>query len=251
MKSFLSRLNPFGPLQDEKIQTPWGSLEPSVDIFPLTYLAIMYGVVYFLPLGVFKWLGYEDGPLEWLQFAAYLGAFLCACVVLWRRRNAGLTKTWFIWLGLALICFFVAGEEISWGERVFGIGADSLRHINAQGESNLHNSQFIQDHLLHSSFILIGLFFGWVGWRVWPQIDAFPAKRFSLFFLTVALYYAYHAISEVDTSSFFIIRMVRDYFDIASGQGRLPLRNEEVFESLMAFGLLAHCWHNAFPRKPV
>ena len=63
MKSFLSRLNPFGPLQDEKIQTPWGSLEPSVDIFPLAYLAIMYGVIYFLPLGVFKWLGYEDGPL--------------------------------------------------------------------------------------------------------------------------------------------------------------------------------------------
>lgn len=66
--------------------------------------------------------------------------------------------------GTGINLFFVAGEEISWGERVFGIGADSLRHINAQGESNLHNSQFIQDHLLHSSFILLGLFsVGWVG----------------------------------------------------------------------------------------
>ena len=34
------------------IKTPWGDLVPSVDLFPLAYLIVLYGMVYFLPFGI-------------------------------------------------------------------------------------------------------------------------------------------------------------------------------------------------------
>jgi hypothetical protein len=44
------------------------------------------------------------------------------------------------WAGLTLLCLFCAGEEISWGQRIFGWSSPGffLQH-NAQHETNLHN----------------------------------------------------------------------------------------------------------------
>jgi hypothetical protein len=43
-------------------------------------------------------------------------------------------------LGLSFVFFFGAGEEISWGQRIFNVESSAyfLEH-NAQGETNLHN----------------------------------------------------------------------------------------------------------------
>lgn len=43
-------------------------------------------------------------------------------------------------LGMALVFFFGAGEEISWGQRIFNVQSSEyfIEH-NAQGETNLHN----------------------------------------------------------------------------------------------------------------
>jgi hypothetical protein len=41
---------------------------------------------------------------------------------------------------LALLFFFGAGEEISWGQRIFGVqSSEFFTQNNAQGETNLHN----------------------------------------------------------------------------------------------------------------
>jgi len=43
-------------------------------------------------------------------------------------------------LGLAIIFFFGAGEEISWGQRIFNVESSQFfLENNAQGETNLHN----------------------------------------------------------------------------------------------------------------
>lgn len=45
-----------------------------------------------------------------------------------------------ILLGCALIAFFGAGEEISWGQRIFNWQTPvALNQINDQGETNIHN----------------------------------------------------------------------------------------------------------------
>jgi len=39
--------------QPRTIHTPWGSLTPAVHLAPLIYVLVLYGLVYFLPFGVF------------------------------------------------------------------------------------------------------------------------------------------------------------------------------------------------------
>lgn len=48
---------------------------------------------------------------------------------------------------LAVFFFFCFGEEISWGQRIFGIETPlSLQYINAQDETNIHNLWIFQGY---------------------------------------------------------------------------------------------------------
>lgn len=82
----------------------------------------------------------EDGPIEWATVAALLA---CAAVSTWTALRpspvrGGLHMV--TWAGLTTLCLFCAGEEVSWGQRMFGWTSSTffLQH-NAQGETNLHN----------------------------------------------------------------------------------------------------------------
>lgn len=82
----------------------------------------------------------EDALVEYLGFAGLIavGIVLARTARLERARGrAGRA----ILLALAAALFvWAAGEEISWGQRLFGIETPpSLLEINAQGELNLHN----------------------------------------------------------------------------------------------------------------
>lgn len=195
MASFAANFNPFAPLKKKKIRTPWGNLTPKVDLFPILYLIIIYGLVYILPYGRyivgmswFDWFRKEDGPLEYAQFLFYLFGSICALIAFFKKRKKSTTLNLTLWILIAILCFFVAGEEISWGERITGIGSQALRDINSQGESNIHNMEFFHHILLDPSFEISCVLFGWLGWKLWPKLDSLPAKRFSLYFLSVALF---------------------------------------------------------------
>lgn len=80
----------------------------------------------------------EDGPVEWATFFSFVLA--CALGVRTLASTRGRTLERLALLGLALFCLFVAGEEISWGQRVFGFKPPSLfLEHNYQQETNLHN----------------------------------------------------------------------------------------------------------------
>ena len=81
----------------------------------------------------------EDEYVEWASFWAFLaasGLFLRSAV---RQRRLRHNLPWFL-TGLALFCFVVAMEEISWGQRIIGYRPPVyfLEH-NFQQELNLHN----------------------------------------------------------------------------------------------------------------
>ncbi len=88
---------------------------------------------------LFYGLVQEDGALEWGTFWAFLLAAGVAGVgaVRQRRHTGGLP---WCFAGLALFCFGVALEEISWGQRFLGYRPHPyfLEH-NFQQEFNLHN----------------------------------------------------------------------------------------------------------------
>ena len=131
------------------IKTPWGSFSPEVNLFPIYYILFIYGFVYILPFGKniigltwFDLLKLEDGPLEWLQFFEYFFSSILGILIFWKSKNKNSLNS-LIWLFLSAFCFFVAAEEISWGERNTGFSLDSLTEISIQGETNLHNLPFL------------------------------------------------------------------------------------------------------------
>ena len=195
------------------------------------YLFFIYGLVYILPYGRdiigmswFDWLRAEDGPLEWIQFIEYAISSLLALLIYIRTKRKKDINT-VIWLIIAFVSFIIAGEEISWGERITGIGINSISNINVQGETNFHNLPLFHNYLLDPIFELSCIFLGWIGWRRFNKIKAFPSKDLSLYFLFVALFYF--------------------YFDISWASTTQQIRNDqEIFEFLLSTGIFLHCFRN-------
>lgn len=75
----------------------------------------------------------EDGPVEWLTVGLFGAAAVSRLGAAWRSRR--------VFDGLVgLFCLFVAGEEISWGQRLLGFTPpDWFLESNFQQEANLHN----------------------------------------------------------------------------------------------------------------
>jgi hypothetical protein len=81
----------------------------------------------------YRGLVQEDGLVEWSTFGLFLVAGLVRLPVAVRERRP-------FDLLVALFCLFVAGEEISWGQRVLGFTPpDYFLERNHQQEANLHN----------------------------------------------------------------------------------------------------------------
>ena len=215
----------------KEIKTPWGKIIPEVSLFPIYYLLFIYCFIYILPYGKiivgvswFDWLRSEDGPLEWLQFIEYgASSFFALLIFLMQKKKKEINSI--IWLLLAFLTFLIAGEEISWGERITGIGIDAISNLNVQGETNFHNLPFFHNYLLDPVFEISCIFLGWFGWRKFKKISAFPSKELSLYFLFVALFYF--------------------YFDISWASTTQQIRNDqEIFEFLLSTGLFLHCFKN-------
>lgn len=88
----------------------------------------------------YKWFTAEDGFAESLQVIFYFLSFAMALFITWRHHRAGERLLALLYLGLTLAFVFMIGEEISWGQRIFGWGTpDPLVEINKQDETNFHN----------------------------------------------------------------------------------------------------------------
>jgi hypothetical protein len=83
----------------------------------------------------------EDGLVEWLTFVELLimSAYSFIVARAFSRSEPG-SPAKRVWLFLGFLVLFGAMEEISWGQRVFGIESPAwfLKH-NKQGEINVHN----------------------------------------------------------------------------------------------------------------
>ena len=129
------------------------------------------------------------------------------------------------WLLIAIFCFLIAGEEISWGERLTGVGINAISNLNVQGETNFHNLPFFHNYLLDPAFEISCIFLGWIGWRRFKKLEALPSKDLSLYFLSVALFYF--------------------YFDVSWASTTQQIRNDqEIFEFLLSTGIFLHCFRN-------
>jgi hypothetical protein len=121
----------------------------------------------------------EDGVIEWATFVAFvMAAGWLAAVV---RK---ISPSWWYQgatLLLALFCLVVAGEEISWGQRVLGFKPpDVFLERNFQQEMNLHNVLMHERGLgfaLESKHLVMAIVLGFC--IAWPMLVR--TKRFAVF----------------------------------------------------------------------
>lgn len=108
---------------------------------PLLLMALQISIRLFLPEQIRVNIDSEAGPQETLQFLVLIAGFLIALAAL-ARIDWKTQKYLGLWLALsALCCFYVAGEEISWGQWLFHwTTPEYWTQVNDQNETNLHNT---------------------------------------------------------------------------------------------------------------
>ena len=129
------------------------------NLYPVTLNALICGV---LSLGIYLFQFYfpvaynyfvsEDSWVEYGTFVCYMMAVLLILGAMIRDRS--MRRPGYILLCLGL--FFVAMEEISWGQRLLGIRTPQMiAQYNAQSELSLHNASFFPaEHLLFYAILI-------------------------------------------------------------------------------------------------
>ncbi|MCZ6820481.1 MAG: tetratricopeptide repeat protein [Calditrichaeota bacterium] len=121
-------------------------------ILSASLLGLTLYLYYFFPVG-YVYLVTEDFWAEFGTFVSFIIAFCAFTSVLIAHKDARK-------LGLILIAlgaFFVAMEEISWGQRLLGFSTpEYLLEGNVQGEANLHNIGSL--HSYSNMIIAVALF---------------------------------------------------------------------------------------------
>lgn len=144
----------------------------------------------------------EDGWAEWATFLVFA---LAAGLGVARARSPALAKLErVVLLGLALFAAFVAGEEISWGQRLLGYQPPRLfLEYNFQQEANLHN--LLKD-VLDTRFVVAaiaigyGLLLPFLNFLALVPRALAPALSLAPYFAAVAfleLSYAYELVGEL------------------------------------------------------
>jgi hypothetical protein len=114
----------------------------------LAYIIVVYAIIFFLEPQLTAAITAEDSVIEYITS---IGFFITSgiFVLLYLRVRSFSEYTWirkFSYIGLALLFFFGAGEEISWGQRIFNIATpEAIAEINYQQELTVHNLDFFKE----------------------------------------------------------------------------------------------------------
>jgi len=105
---------------------------------PVVLILIQLAIEVFASDATKKFLLEEGGPHETMQAVTMFIAFIMATYLAIRIKGKWLK----LWFGIAaLASFYVAGEEVSWGQWIFYWDTpEGWAQINDQQETNLHNT---------------------------------------------------------------------------------------------------------------
>ena len=156
---------------------------------PLAVFVLLHALPVIAPGLYADWVIPEDGLVEWMT---PLMLVMAAGFALSGARHA--PRLWLVLFVLG--CVYFAGEEVSWGQRVFGwTTPDSWETLNKQGETNIHNVSAVFDskpRLLFSLAVLAGgvvyplsrksrgVFHRLLPPVLWPTIVCVPAAVLAL-----------------------------------------------------------------------
>ena len=184
---------------------------------------------------LYRFVTMEDGPVEWGQFFFYAGACILSVSIALKRLKAGHPWQALMFAGFAFANFFIAGEEIAWGQRIFGLQTpDDLKAINAQGEITVHNIGGIQDVFNLVMFLAAG----------YGAVACFANKKVQVEQLwDQANYLLVPPLFLVPTFLVaFVYKLIR--YTVVRTPGFTVTKYAEVAELCLAFGFCVFVWLN-------
>lgn len=158
--------------------------KPAVYVVLAIYIALAYPV---LGMGnnIVAAMIPED---HYFEIIGALSLFITSLLFLngFNVARKTLDKTWIslakklVYLGLAFLFFFGAGEEISWGQRMLGFKTpETLTQVNRQEEFNLHNLTVLETSKFLDADRLFDMF--WFTFAVFIPALAFLVPSFRRF----------------------------------------------------------------------
>lgn len=137
----------------------WGILPRralTIALLPLGIALATAATVLHPPL--FIWLLDEDSLVEWLQFFSLAAAGIFLPLLAFRLSRTGHKIMALLYGVVTAGVWFLAGEEISWGQRIFGWQTpEAMEAINRQGETTVHNIGGVQE-LVPAAMLLASLY---------------------------------------------------------------------------------------------
>ena len=159
-----------------------------------------------------------------------------------------LDKSWpslvkrLVYLGLALLFFFGAGEEISWGQRIFGFKTpEPLAQVNKQDELNLHNLTVLEDSKFLTADRMFDIFWFLFGVLIPATALLSPAfKRFAGKFIPIV----YWGMSILFLYNYLWAKLSKIFFAAAYTFDKLSLTQsiQEIKESNYAVIFILVAW---------
>lgn len=182
---------------------------------------------------LFKTLIKEDSLFENLQTLFYFSAAVFAFITSLKLVLVKKKVLFVFFMLLASILFFIAGEEISWGQRIFNLETPPIiDNINRQNELTIHNIKYFQSKIdyIYMFIGLLGAFSGLIAKKFFPKFYskyeiAFPPLVLIFYFLAA---FRYYFLNQFMVFSYQLFTFER----ISIGD------RQEVSETLLAFGFM-------------
>ena len=131
----------------------------SIFFLSVVFITISFILLFLFHVELYDQLTSEDNIIENLSAVLLL---FCSCFFLisfFHARKSPLKIHYWLTYGLlmlSIVFFLIAGEEISWGQRIFDLATpDYLSSVNEQDELNFHNiNKRFFDRLLDRTTII-------------------------------------------------------------------------------------------------
>lgn len=216
-------------------------------LFPFILVIMMTLLKWKFPFWYRKLVWKEDSIIEYLTAIFYFFSFVISFSISvgFYRNNFKLQSIpYFI---LAGFFFFIAMEEISWGQRLLDIETpEYLLGYNKQNELNFHNLKFVPLHML---YIIVGLYGGLTRFLIpkssmktyRPIVNYFtPDYYLSFYFLITAILYLYY-----DYFSSYIVFFFGEQFGWGKGHF-IHGKDQEAAEFILSIGFLLFVFINKY-----
>lgn len=163
-------------------------------VFPVVVFMFLYPVSLW-PFNIFKEIVKEDRIIEYAQFfVLFVGGILGSINFLYFAKK----KKWWMaifYLMTAAGFLLIAGDEISWGQRIFGLEtSEQFKEVNRQGELTFHNL-YVFEWLVGYAYVAISFFGVLAHWitRLIKPLNKYtylvPSKILAIYFLFSLVYF--------------------------------------------------------------